>query len=79
MSVSDEDLAEAKRIRIERSPVVTVSYNRKNAYKVGSLSTELIQKLNEKFHFEDDEAVNSTGSKTSKKNVTHARTTKPDS
>ena len=78
MSVSDQDLAEAKRIRIERSPVVTVSYNRKNAYKVGSLSTELIQKLNDKFHFDDDEVVNSTGSKTSKKNVTPTKKSKID-
>ena len=54
MSASDQDILETRRILLERSPVVTVSYNRKNADRPGSLSSELIKKLNEKHHFEDE-------------------------
>ena len=68
MSQSDQEIEEVRRILIERSPVITVSYNRKNADKVGSLSTELLKKLNDKHHFDDDEGVNSQGSRRSRKN-----------
>ena len=54
MSASDQDILETRRILLERSPVVTVSYNRKNADRPGSLSSELIKKLNEKHHLEDE-------------------------
>ena len=68
MSLSDQEIEEVRRILVERSPVITVSYNRKNADKVGSLSTELLKKLNDKHHFDDDEGVNSQGSRRSRKN-----------
>ena len=68
MSLSDQEIEEVRRILVERSPVITVSYNRKNAEKVGSLSTELLKKLNDKHHFDDDEGVNSQGSRRSRKN-----------
>ena len=68
MSLSDKEIEETRRILVERSPVITVSYKRKNADKVGSLSTELLKRLNDKHHFDDDEGVNSQGSRRSRKN-----------
>ena len=39
----------------QRSPRITVSHNRQGAAKVGSLSPDLLKKLNDKHHFDDNE------------------------
>ena len=52
--MSDLDLYQAQIVRMARSPTIKVSYNRKNAANIGSLSPDLIKKLDDKQYFDDD-------------------------
>ena len=67
--MSDLDLYQAQIVRMARSPRIKVSYNRKNAANLGSLSPDLIKKLNDKHHFDDDLAGNSQAGKRKRKEI----------
>ena len=44
-----------RKIFAQRSPRIVVSYNRQQNSKIGSLSPDLLKKLNAKHHFEQDD------------------------
>ena len=54
MSDTDLELYEAKKVQIQRSPTITVAYNRKHAEQIGTLSPEVIRILNDKHHYKID-------------------------
>ena len=74
--MSDQELYEAKRVQIERSPTVKVAYHRKKAERIGSLSPDLIKMLNDKHHIGSDKEVFSQESKRKKKEISRATSNK---
>ena len=53
----------SRKIFGQRSPRITVSHNRIAAQKIGSLSPDLLKKLNAKHHFDDESRANTPSRK----------------